>query len=69
MVQDFSQTTVLNSHIQVVSTGTVHRKQFGHRHQRLTHFFFSNALRKFISNLSMFSPYLETLILHTTLLM
>lgn len=39
MVQDFSQTTVLNSHIQVVSTGTVHRKQFGHRHQRLTHFY------------------------------
>ena len=39
MVQDFSQTSALNSHIQVVLTGPVHRKQFGLGHQRLAHFF------------------------------
>lgn len=36
MVQAFSQMSGLNSHIQVVSTGTAHRKQYGRRHETLT---------------------------------
>lgn len=56
MVQDFSQTSVLNSHIQVVSTGTEQKKQFGHRYQSLIH-----SLLKWTTQVHFQSQYFFTL--------